>query len=45
MNFLKSDLTRNFAIGFLAGALIMLAQIGPDLIGSPIPAAAAETVQ
>lgn len=32
MDFLKSDLSRNFAIGFFVGALIVVFQINPDFL-------------
>lgn len=31
MRLFKTDLARNFAIGFIAGTFIVLAQIGPDM--------------
>jgi hypothetical protein len=45
MDFLKSDLMRNFAIGFIAGALILFAQSGPQIFGSAIPEAQAQAVE
>ncbi len=33
MSFFKSDLSRNFAIGFAAGALVIALQISPELVG------------
>ena len=45
MSFLKSDLTRNFAIGFAAGALMLLFQIGPDMAQAALPEAAAQTTR
>lgn len=45
MDFLKSDLTHNFAIGFIAGALILFAQAGPEMFGSAIPEAQAHTAE
>ncbi|MCR2832372.1 hypothetical protein [Parerythrobacter lacustris] len=45
MNFLKSDLMRNFTIGFVAGALFLFAQSGADLFDSAIPEAQAQTAE
>jgi len=45
MKILKTDLTRNFAIGFLIGGLIVMAQMGPDLWQEVVPAAQAATVE
>jgi hypothetical protein len=39
MKLFKSDLFRNFAIGFAAGAVIIALQSGPDLFQNPIPPA------
>ncbi len=38
MDFLKSDLTRNFGIGFFVGALIVVFQISPDFLPQAIAA-------
>lgn len=43
MGLFKADLYRNFAIGFVLGALLVGAQVGPELIGDPIPQAHAAT--
>jgi hypothetical protein len=43
MKILKTDLARNFAIGFLIGGLIVVAQMGPDLWQNVVPAAQAAT--
>lgn len=40
MDFLKSDLARNFGIGFVVGALIVVFQVNPDFL----PAAVAATL-
>ncbi|MCB2083215.1 MAG: hypothetical protein H6920_00580 [Sphingomonadaceae bacterium] len=45
MSFLHSEVTRNFLIGFAAGALILFAQTGPELFGSPVPEAAAKAAE
>ncbi|QYU69984.1 hypothetical protein J4558_07670 [Leptolyngbya sp. 15MV] len=45
MKILKTDLTRNFAIGFLIGGLIVMAQMGPELWHEVIPHAAAATTE
>lgn len=45
MEFLKSDLMRNFAIGFVAGALFLFAQSGPEIPDAAIPQAQAHTVE
>ena len=45
MKILKTDLTRNFAIGFLIGGLIVMAQMGPDLWQQVVPAAQAATIK
>lgn len=42
MSFLKSDLSRNFAIGFVIGALIVAFQLSPEALTS-IPQAVAAT--
>lgn len=43
MSLLKSDISRNFAIGFLIGAAIVGIQLGPDQL-TAIPQALAATV-
>ena len=43
MRLFKSDLYRNIAIGFVAGALIVGAQAGPEVWGEVIPQAQAAT--
>lgn len=43
MAFLKSDIARNFAIGFLIGGLIVFAQTGPDMWAEIVPQAVAAT--
>ena len=43
MKLLRSDLARNFSIGFLVGSLIVLGQIGPDLWRQIVPEAIAAT--
>ena len=43
MSFLKSDLSRNFVIGFAIGALIVEFQLSPEALTS-IPQAVAATV-
>ena len=45
MQFLKSDLSRNFAIGFFLGALIVAFQISPDLGSQLLPEAVAATIR
>ncbi|MGB3737894.1 MAG: hypothetical protein WA948_00920 [Pontixanthobacter sp.] len=45
MKLLKSDLSRNFAIGFVAGALIVLFQFDPGFADSIIPQAIAGTIR
>ena len=45
MNLLKSDLPRNFAIGFVVGALIVAFQISPDLATQLVPEAFAGTIR
>ncbi|MGN6497403.1 MAG: hypothetical protein ACTHK5_08695 [Tsuneonella sp.] len=42
MRLFKSDLYRNFAAGFVLGALIVGAQIGPDRWGEIVPQAHAQ---
>ncbi len=37
MKLLKSDLSRNFMIGFIAGTMIALFQFNPDLAHSMVP--------
>lgn len=44
MKFLSSDLSRNFAIGFVLGALIVAFQISPDLGSQIVPEAVAATL-
>ncbi len=43
MSFLKSDLSRNFAIGFFIGAVIVVLQLSPEAL-TAIPQAVAGTV-
>lgn len=45
MSFLKSDLSRNFAIGFVVGGLIVAFQISPDLGADIIPQALAGVIR
>lgn len=45
MTFMKSDLPRSFAIGFLAGALIVAFHISPDLGSQLLPEAVAATLK
>ncbi|WP_202392103.1 hypothetical protein [Pontixanthobacter gangjinensis] len=45
MNFLKSDLSRNFAIGFAVGTLIVVFQLNPDIASQLVPDAIAATVR
>jgi len=45
MNFLKSDLARQFGIGFVIGILIVAFQISPDLGSQLLPEAVAMTVR
>ncbi|MGB7407905.1 MAG: hypothetical protein WA908_05320 [Pontixanthobacter sp.] len=45
MKLLKSDLSRNFAIGFIAGALIIVFQVNPDIAQQIVPEAMAGTVR
>ena len=45
MSFFKSDLARNFAIGFVVGAFIVAFQISPDLGSQLIPDAVAATIR
>ncbi|MFZ1741839.1 MAG: hypothetical protein WAT93_03240 [Pontixanthobacter sp.] len=42
---MKSDIYRNFAIGFVAGALIVALQINPDFASQIMPDAIAATVR
>lgn len=44
MSFLKSDLSRSFAIGFIVGALIVAFQISPDLGNQLVPGVVAATI-
>jgi len=44
MRLFKSDLYRNFAIGFAVGTLIVGAQAGPQLWDELVPQAQAHTV-
>jgi len=44
MSILKSDLSRNFAIGFFVGTLIVAFQISPDLGAGLLPEAVAATI-
>ncbi|WP_338446868.1 hypothetical protein V5F89_03485 [Pelagerythrobacter marensis] len=41
MKLFKTDLFRNFAIGFAAGALLVGLQAGPDIVGAIAPPAEA----
>ncbi len=45
MDFLKSDLMRNFTIGFVAGALFLFAQSGPEMPEAAIPQAQAQAIE
>lgn len=38
MDFLKSDLARNFGIGFVLGTLIVIFQISPDFLPDAVAA-------
>lgn len=38
MDFLKSDLARNFGIGFVVGALIVVFQVNPDFLSAAVAA-------
>ena len=44
MRLFKSDLYRNFAIGFIAGTAIVGAQAGPELWSQVVPQAQAQTI-
>lgn len=44
MKFLKSDVSRNFAIGFIAGALIVVSHFNPKLAAEIVPQAIASIV-
>ena len=44
MRLFKSDLYRNFAIGFVAGAMIVGVQAGPEFWNQIVPQAQAQTV-
>jgi len=45
MRLFKTDLFRNFAIGFAAGAVLVALQASPDIIDAVIPAAEAASVR
>lgn len=45
MKLFKTDLFRNFAIGFAAGALLVGLQAGPDIVGAIAPPAEAAQLQ
>lgn len=45
MRIFKTELFRNFAIGFAAGAVLVALQASPDIIGAVIPAAEAASVK
>jgi len=45
MNLFKTDLFRNFAIGFAAGAVIVALQATPDIFGAILPAAEASVLK
>lgn len=45
MSLLKSDLTRNFALGFFLGGLIVAFQISPDLGLQLVPEAVAAVIR
>ncbi|NMW32527.1 hypothetical protein HKD42_10685 [Altererythrobacter sp. RZ02] len=45
MSLLKSDLTRNFALGFVLGGLIVAFQISPDLGSQLVPEAVAAVIR
>jgi hypothetical protein len=44
MSLLTSDLARNFAIGFLLGALAVSFQLAPDMWLNAVPDAVAEVL-
>ncbi|MXO91521.1 hypothetical protein [Pontixanthobacter aquaemixtae] len=44
MSIFKTDMPRNFAIGFFVGALIVAFQISPELGQQIIPEAVAATI-
>ena len=45
MRLFKSDLYRNFAIGFAIGAMIVGVQAGPELWNQVVPQAQAHTLE
>jgi len=45
MTFIKSDLARNFGIGFIVGAMIVVFQVSPDLGSALLPEAFAATIR
>lgn len=45
MRLFKTDLFRNFAIGFAAGAVLVALQASPDIVDAVIPAAEAASVR
>lgn len=45
MNLFKTDLFRNFAIGFAAGAVIVAFQASPDIFGAILPTAEAAALK
>ena len=45
MKLFKTDLFRNFAIGFVAGAILVVLQTGPDIVGAIVPQAEAAVLR
>lgn len=45
MKLFKTDLFRNFAIGFIAGTALVALQAGPDIVGAIAPPVEAATIQ
>ena len=45
MRLFKTDLFRNFAIGFVAGAILVAFQAGPDIVGAIVPQAEAAVLR
>ena len=45
MKLFKTDLFRNFAIGFVAGAILVVLKTGPDIVGAIVPHAEAAVLR
>lgn len=45
MRLFKTDLFRNFAIGFAVGAVLVALMASPDIVGAVVPSAEAANIR